>query len=579
MKNLFRDLSTTIKVILVIQLAAILLCTGMFIGSQIERARTSKLSLDDDAYGTTIAIVNLDEGYMENDQLVYYSNNFLQQLGPQYALVSLQIAQQGLENGTYGGIVTIPTSMSKDIASINSENPTPVVLRYVLNENQPEAKYIKSYTEVHNLQKKLSNSSSYLNIASILNHLHLAQNNIREIFENDQYDLEMVNHIRSTNFMPGFTLSALPDAFDVSSLETFSLTPTSNLVDGLVIDVSAIYDECIAGFINGVNDFETLVVTMNADLEAVVNNNELLILAFNGYKDELEAFHNNWVIYKSEYNTFSYDYYNSQYDAIIEDCKNYFISKYESSGNSWTDDFGTVTFSYSPITMVDINDYTSSHSIPSMNLQTFEEYIVGRGIDNTVYNTFKTNLTTFSSLVSTFHPIGAFDDKIYVTGGPLDVFNNAVANQMNEYSRIVTDNHILLTDYSNLCINFAYDVSDKANTQYQSDSETLSKALDEFYKSKRTTSISNENLLGRLEYLLPNSRKGNLINQQFVDTTVSPIDIQGNAYRTTDNSVKQQNLRYKNTLLMILLGLLLLLVATLIGTRLINRKKELPRYM
>ena len=102
-----------------------------------------------DPYGEVeklpVAVVNEDESVVYNDETMDVGSELVKNLKENNSLdfnfVDKDVANQGLENGTYYMVVTIPKDFSKNATTLMDENPKQMKLEYEIN---PGTNYIAS---------------------------------------------------------------------------------------------------------------------------------------------------------------------------------------------------------------------------------------------------------------------------------------------------------------------------------------------------------------------------------------------------------------------------------------------------
>lgn len=84
-----------------------------------------------------VAIVNLDEGAMVQEEKINYAAKLLTDLESNFLVTGLEDARKGFENGIYAGYIVIPATFSESVLSLN-DIPVRAELSYAINNNLRE---------------------------------------------------------------------------------------------------------------------------------------------------------------------------------------------------------------------------------------------------------------------------------------------------------------------------------------------------------------------------------------------------------------------------------------------------------
>lgn len=186
---------------------AIIGCTGFIAGSsnfaQTRMAATSQkvanLSLQKSP--EKIAVVNLDNGVVENDKKMNYGVQMLEYNDNSNLLnTSLEEARQGVNNGRYAAYIIIPSTFSDSVVSIN-RIPEKTTLQYSLSD-QLDVQSLKDICfQIADFEKLVNDNLGYLYVHSILDEFHTAQDNSKEILKNDKQEIEVLQSLKSIDFV------------------------------------------------------------------------------------------------------------------------------------------------------------------------------------------------------------------------------------------------------------------------------------------------------------------------------------------------------------------------------------------
>lgn len=109
-----------------------------------------------------VAVVNLDEGSMMDKKPIHAGNDFVGELKKNkdlnFKFVSSSEAEQGLKNGRYYMIVTIPKDFSYKVATLMDDHPQPAQLLYKVNPGKNYVASQISSTATEEMKTKIANS-------------------------------------------------------------------------------------------------------------------------------------------------------------------------------------------------------------------------------------------------------------------------------------------------------------------------------------------------------------------------------------------------------------------------------------
>lgn len=109
-----------------------------------------------------VAVVNLDEGSMMDKKPIHAGNDFVGELKKNkdlnFKFVSSSEAEQGLKNGRYYMIVTIPKDFSYKVTTLMDDHPQPAQLLYKVNPGKNYVASQISSTATEEMKTKIANS-------------------------------------------------------------------------------------------------------------------------------------------------------------------------------------------------------------------------------------------------------------------------------------------------------------------------------------------------------------------------------------------------------------------------------------
>lgn len=181
--------------------AILILCIGLIAGSLVigykfgknvsgEKKDTKQEQID----VRTIAIVNLDEGIVQDKEIINYANKLIDYSDENLISTSLEDARNGVESGKYAAYVIIPATFSENINSINGK-PVESEIQYKLYNNLTSDAGLSTISNIFLLMDDLNNNVSYMYVDSILNEFHIAQDSVEEVLNNDKAISEAVSEV------------------------------------------------------------------------------------------------------------------------------------------------------------------------------------------------------------------------------------------------------------------------------------------------------------------------------------------------------------------------------------------------
>ena len=254
MDDLKQDKSQLLKIIKFIAVIAVILIptiyTTVFLGSMW------------DPYGNVdrlpVAVVNLDKACDYNgeelavgDELV---NNLKEDASLDFSFVDEKTAQEGLDNGSYYMVITIPESFSYNATTLLEDNPQKMELQYKIN---PGKNYIAS---------KMSESAIQKITTSI-------ENSVTEVYAKSVFD-----EISSTG-------TQLSDAADGASQINEGLTSLKEGSDTISSNLKFLYNSSLT-FTDGINTYEAGINSYLSAVEEIQSGSKTLNTGINTLNDK-----------------------------------------------------------------------------------------------------------------------------------------------------------------------------------------------------------------------------------------------------------------------------------------------------
>lgn len=170
---------------------------------------------------TTVAVINSDTSVMVDGVSVNYSSAVIDALGDEFVLVSPAMADTGFENGSYGAVITFPSDVSQKVLSFNSSQPEKVQIGFKVNPNLSGEDYLDTYMRIVSLEMSMNTTLAGTYVSSIFTQVHLAQDEVTKVFQNDQSDLSALGDVNLTDFTTQVNWDEPPEIkLDVTTADT-----------------------------------------------------------------------------------------------------------------------------------------------------------------------------------------------------------------------------------------------------------------------------------------------------------------------------------------------------------------------
>lgn len=283
------------KYVRILQILAVslVMIAGVWIGMKIEQGKAEKQEAYAQGVNTTVAVVNQDLGVTVSGQTVNYANAVIETLGSYYTVVSASVAQNGLEQGTYGAIVTFPADFSENIVSINRKTPNQAVMSIAINPNLPEDRYVALYTQLVSMQQQVNNNIAYAYVETVYEQLHSAQDEIDELLANDEADMAAVSQVTLTNYT---------EMLDLGEMPTVEMELTSPDYAEFIADAQTIADDMNQVYVDSYADAQAdfaLIKNQIAEYETeITNQNAIWVASVNDWSDSVYEYEQNILEYQ-----------------------------------------------------------------------------------------------------------------------------------------------------------------------------------------------------------------------------------------------------------------------------------------
>ena len=208
------------------------------------------------AIKSPIAIVNLDEGLVQNDKKVNYGTDLIKSISEDIRVTGLGDARQGIDNGEYSAYIIVPANFSERVATIN-EQPTKSILTYALSKEMDLTEREKVLGGVVNIYNTFSNALSKVYLSSLIKEYHGVQDAANGIMDRDKLDMEKLLAVNGYDLVELIEIPEMETVDkDVSALD-LSEQYTKNNNTLAAIDSS--YETSLA---NGESDYKAILDTL-----------------------------------------------------------------------------------------------------------------------------------------------------------------------------------------------------------------------------------------------------------------------------------------------------------------------------
>lgn len=147
-----------------------------------------------------VAIVNLDEGVMVQDEKVNYAEKLIIDLDENFSFTGLEDARQGYATGIYAGYLIIPATFSESVVSLNN-TPIRSEISYAINSNLREDVKEEIIYEVLALMNKINDGVSYMYLHSVLDDVHEAQDAAVTVMNNDIEERDAIDAVQANDLV------------------------------------------------------------------------------------------------------------------------------------------------------------------------------------------------------------------------------------------------------------------------------------------------------------------------------------------------------------------------------------------
>lgn len=238
-----------------------LMAVGFYGGTKAEEYLTVK-EAGKSTIGT-IAVVNLDEGVMIEEEKVNYAAKLIAYPDTNFIMTSLADARNGIKTDKYAAYIIIPGTFSRSVVSVNTK-PEKANIEYAVNDNLREDIMVKVVGDINNFNLSLSSNMAYMYVSAILEEFHSAQDTADTIMENDNRDAELVSSVAPDALLTNLQFTELKQT--ESHIKPLDLDSRYHQAGQTVDAIDAEYQNYIE---KGKEEFETIKAGQAKVVQAV----------------------------------------------------------------------------------------------------------------------------------------------------------------------------------------------------------------------------------------------------------------------------------------------------------------------
>ncbi len=370
-----------------------------------------------DKQSDIIAIVNRDTGIDYKEDHINYSKEIISSLGNDYSLVSKELAEKGILDGRFSGMIIFSNNFSKNVISVNNDLPEKAEIYYKVNQNLSDKDKLFTTKRIYDIEKNINSKLGYLYINSILKEFGDAQIDSKKVIINNENTYNSIEKINITNILRSINISDLEKlGIDIQTLD---MSKDFKENENIINQISTIYN-------NSSNDITN-------DMESIKNN-------FTIDLDELKNFN-------KDINSLNVFYEYEGFDNIIK----YYDDKQNKIFNDKKSEFQDFIASISNI----LKDFGNTGNDLSNQLKGHVNYLedgIHKYMENMINTYIAENDNYTSSLTDEFNLLaGVFKtlvdklikDKIYDKNTIKQIIkDSSYIDQGNIGDIIVSDNHL-----------------------------------------------------------------------------------------------------------------------------------------
>lgn len=190
-----------------------------------------------------IAVVNMDTGVERNGKVLNYASGLIQFPDTNFTYTSLEMARNGIIDGSYAAYIIIPEDFSESTVSAEEE-PEKINIEYAVNSELREDIYNQVIGDIHEFEVTLNANISYMYVSAILIELHKGQDAAAMIMENDTNELELILGIEAQNLLS--ELEIMETEYPENELEYLDLSDVTEKNSEYLKNISDYQSEGLA---------------------------------------------------------------------------------------------------------------------------------------------------------------------------------------------------------------------------------------------------------------------------------------------------------------------------------------------
>lgn len=242
---------------------------------------SAKKDQEEEDMRLNIALVNEDAGVNKNNIDYNLGSDYVKKIEKDvtynWFTVSRGIAENGLKNGTYNLLVTIPSNFSSKLLELDSQAPEKVQVNYKINANGNATLENESRSVGRRIVSDLNQQLVDLYVVSIIDNLYTAQRNIEKVYTNQTasvgtfQDILYQPTINFKEYLPSIT-SQSQNALQANDMLTNTLTEFIKNPESLVSshqDFSSLLEQLLKQRADGkltYEEFVSILTSMDSSL-------------------------------------------------------------------------------------------------------------------------------------------------------------------------------------------------------------------------------------------------------------------------------------------------------------------------
>jgi uncharacterized phage infection (PIP) family protein YhgE len=621
----------------VLMLALLLGISGMTAGARLEVWRAQEQQAFVEAQSAAIAILSMDVGTYYDDRDVVFAEDIIASLPATYTLVSKEVGEKGLAEGSYGALITFPADFSQRLTTINSARPLAAQFSYKLNMNLSEDSLLVVMTNILKLEREVNDRLSYMFISSVFEEFHDAQKRVSAVLANDMADIQALSEVQSMDLVAKLQLTTLPQdipefrAADISEFTNDNLSIMTEMNESYQEYLQLAMDEAKAlseETDNAVNDEEAGLASFTKSIDALtwlpetegkgdsftyigatasaaitavsdalsgpqmdVPALEAAIAAVRPDTTSTTEEYNPYTDVESGFAVFmeSLQVESPEYYAMIDNALNQVMANSLAIGHeegvrdAWgnadvllgdivdqVDSFNTnVTEAYTGIRTSLAEVDQSIGDLTEGERAAMEAYGTEQIASlNATFAEKKALMQEIATKMAAYDPLHHITDNQEVFAEYATRFQDNVSGIQTEVSEQVThDNEQLNKLYQDHAEYIEVLKEDIQETKDEGD-QLLEDAMQVFYDAKMNTSASNVENMQEFAEKLPNSRLGNLGNNNlfnFIASPIASIDSDPLARPSLPQQIRRIDFLHENTILYLIGGAAILMLLALVS--------------